>query len=339
MKEFQGNQPLAPYLYERLQLILSNLLKRFIKTSVMNNLKSGTDFVKLDVKKELNLLSNKEVEIGFGAKRALCDNSGNGSVPSSVAVAFRGEAKEVLQTICAKIQERSPLKYSMTKSISSLSPSVIWSTPKVSSERFKHLCDGLIDANRISTATADKAFRSWGSLVSTEEFKSRAKEFARDSRSSAKKNSLDYFYKTELEDKPEFSEVYRIVKMILILSHGNAEVERGFSINKQVLKDNLAESSLIAQRLVHQAIPGGGKNFLEIHIDKKMIADVRMAWRRREQYLEAKRAEKTEEQRRIEQKKRRLTEISELEAKKKKISEETTQVLKTIDCQLNHLRK
>ena len=40
-----------------------------------------------------------------------------------------------------------------------------------------------------------------------------------------------------------------------------------------------------------------------------MIADVRMAWRRREQYLEAKRAEKTEEQRRIEQKKRRLTEI------------------------------
>ena len=157
----------------------------------------------------------------------------------------------------------------MTKSKISLSPSVIWTTPKVNSESFKHLCDGLISANPISTATANKAFRSWGRLVSSEELKSRAKDSARPVPKIQKIRLITSIHKTEVEDKPEFNEVYKIVKMVLILSHGNSEVERGFSINKQVLKGNLAESSLTAQRFVQQVIPCDEKSFLDIDIDKK----------------------------------------------------------------------
>ena len=54
------------------------------------------------------------------------------------------------------------------------------------------------------------------------------------------------------------------------------------------------ERSMVAQRVVHQAITKSGK-FMSITIDTQMIGDVRMASRRRVEYLEARKQEKTEE--------------------------------------------
>ena len=153
------------------------------------------------------------------------------------------------------------------------------------------MCENLVDANRISTSQADKAHRSWHKLTSSREFTANAKEFAK--QMSGNENRLDYFYQRELSDKDEHKELYDVIKRILVLSHGNAEVERGFSVNKNLLRDNLSEESLIAQRLVHQAIPTDGNKFLDVPVDKEMIADVRMAWRRREAMLEKKRLKKS----------------------------------------------
>ena len=38
--------------------------------------------------------------------------------------------------------------------------------------------------------------------------------------------------------------------LLLLLSHGQASVERGFSVNKEVMVQNLAEQSLISQRII-----------------------------------------------------------------------------------------
>ena len=53
--------------------------------------------------------------------------------------------------------------------------------------------------------------------------------------------------------------------MILILSHGNATVERGFSINAHCLVENQHEQSLVAQRSIYDAIEhAGGVEKMEI---------------------------------------------------------------------------
>ena len=41
-----------------------------------------------------------------------------------------------------------------------------------------------------------------------------------------------------------------ILKTILTLSHGNTSVERGFSINKNLVDVNMSQESIIAQHLV-----------------------------------------------------------------------------------------
>ena len=38
--------------------------------------------------------------------------------------------------------------------------------------------------------------------------------------------------------------VWRVVELLLLMSHGQATVERGFSINKEVVVENLSERSL-----------------------------------------------------------------------------------------------
>ena len=42
----------------------------------------------------------------------------------------------------------------------------------------------------------------------------------------------------------------KLVKMILCLNHGQEDIERGFSGNKNLLKDNMKEASLISQCLI-----------------------------------------------------------------------------------------
>ncbi len=58
-------------------------------------------------------------------------------------------------------------------------------------------------------------------------------------------------------------DLYYVAKYILILSHGNAKCESGFSVNKEIIVENLHESSLVSQRMVYDSLTaiGGIENF------------------------------------------------------------------------------
>ena len=149
---------------------------------------------------------------------------------------------------------------------------------------------------------------------------------------------LDIFYRNVLADKAECTDLLDVCQMVLVLSHGNAEAERGFSVNKHILQDNMKERSMVAQRVVHQAISKAGK-FTNINIDKQMLGDVRQASLRRKQYLESQKQLKTEEERLAEAKKRKASALKELQAKKKRLEEETVEAKRSIDEEIAQLRR
>ena len=65
----------------------------------------------------------------------------------------------------------------------------------------------------------------------------------------------------------------------MILSHGNASVESGFSINGDMLVENQHEESLIAQRIVYDSVKAiGGVH--KVELDKKMRQYARGAYSR-----------------------------------------------------------
>ncbi|KAJ8874401.1 hypothetical protein PR048_025250 [Dryococelus australis] len=52
-----------------------------------------------------------------------------------------------------------------------------------------------------------------------------------------------------MSDCQQYQNLWKVVELLLILSHGQATFEQGFSINKQVEVENLRKNSYIAQRL------------------------------------------------------------------------------------------
>jgi hypothetical protein len=70
--------------------------------------------------------------------------------------------------------------------------------------------------------------------------------------------------------KKLFNELFDVVKLSLIMSHGNATVESGFSINKQILVGNLNEHTLVCQRQVYDAIYSTG-GVTNLQINDKII--------------------------------------------------------------------
>ena len=47
-------------------------------------------------------------------------------------------------------------------------------------------------------------------------------------------DGIDRFFHQRLANVGEYKNLWAVVKVVLLLSHGQASVERGFSVNKQV---------------------------------------------------------------------------------------------------------
>lgn len=102
---------------------------------------------------------------------------------------------------------------------------------------------------RLSYFAADRIKLQFDNLISlsTTRFNEKFESF------DEKEHSLDVFYSDLFKTKQAFpngcDDLYSLVKDVLILSHGQADVEKGFSINKGMLIENLHEETLVNLRL------------------------------------------------------------------------------------------
>ena len=124
-----------------------------------------------------------------------------------------------------------------------------------------------------------------------------------------------------------------VTKKLLILSHGQATVECGFSINIHVAVENLKEESLVAQRIVHDAITTAG-GVCQMPVTKSMLSYAQGARQRYMAYLEAEK-EKVLKQN-IEQnfnskRKRECEEAEKMEAKKRRLNQDMVALVKSAD--------
>ena len=74
-----------------------------MKSSVLEGVNTPNQLIKLELRKEKNLMMVKEVDIGFGACRALHDKSGVGPLETKLAVEFRSDCVKILQKMGEKI--------------------------------------------------------------------------------------------------------------------------------------------------------------------------------------------------------------------------------------------
>ena len=87
-------------------------------------------------------------------------------------------------------------------------------------------------------------------------------------------NRLDDFFFNESAFKMP-TEFQSVLKLILVLSHGQASVKRGFNVNNTVLNVNVSEKSVVSRKLIIDHMQKNNLLPSTIELTKKLIRSVK----------------------------------------------------------------
>lgn len=162
---------------------------------------------------------------------------------------------QFLSKMCSKLLERSPLRYSTVRGISCFDPEVLLVKPDTAIKRNALLCKVFVLRNRISHSESDlieKQFDRLVTMVGTK-LKSAFEAFHPDPKQNTDEENyrLDALYSSVFcaSNFPNgHEELYKLVQDALTFSQGNAPVEAGFSINENMLEENMETESIVYRR-------------------------------------------------------------------------------------------
>ena len=115
----------------------------------------------------------------------------------------------------------------------------------------------------------------------------------------------------------EWAYLWELTKKLLLLSHGQASVEQGFSINKEISVENMTAQMLISQRVIKDHLLNVG-GVTKVCLTKELLVSASHARQRYHAHLDEEKRKK-EEQKRGEKRKATLEELDNLKEVKKRM--------------------
>lgn len=325
LAEFQTDKPMVPFLSTALHNILP-LLARIVKKEILDAADTPAKLLKVDLEKLENCIPVPAFDIGFAAKNELRKVP---KMPQLTLHQFKKDCVSFIKVCCQKVVERSPLKYKLTRGASCLDPTFALS-PEAGPKRLTLALEVLSEHQWLTGLQAERAHRSYIQICSLSLTQAKLKNFDR------KEQRLDVLWLDLCSH--DHKELLSFIKIILCLSHGNAAVERGFSVNKQCLVENLKEDSLIAQRLVHDAVSAAG-GVDKVVITDKMVQMVRNSYSVFREELQKKKAERRVVSDVQKNKKRVAALVKELEEKKRRLLSESLTEASLLQEKIDALKK
>ena len=128
-----------------------------------------------------------------------------------------------------------------------LDPRIMASKQDDCVKKMKRVLERLVAVNRVREDVCDDVLLQLQEFLTVTVLANRTECAELDPASSCR---LDTLLQEHMAEKKVYQMLWKEVRMLLLLSHGQATVERGFSTNKQVEVENLQEQSFVAQRLV-----------------------------------------------------------------------------------------
>jgi len=156
----------------------------------------------------VNLKRVQDIDIGYETRSALKTCKG---VTDKEVLVFRRDCRTSLQFLVAKIMERFPLKYPLTKALTFLNPDTIASSSRDSvCQLLTEALDIILEANLFPAATIQNADREFRKLISKEGVINQMKSFSR------KETRLDDFWMKILEETPPADNFRKVAQLLLI---------------------------------------------------------------------------------------------------------------------------
>ena len=211
--------------------------------------------MKIDVSDQKIQVSYKRVDIGFASEKL----KGTGVCKPSERqiMEFRMECKTSLVKLLKKMLQKCPVSYFLVRHLSCLNPVMMATKKEDCLSKFKKVLTLLLNSGRVKDNDCDTLLQQYGMFVDNIPVFGNHR-FA-DFNSSV--DTMDRLF-NECMAGESYKGLFEVVKLLLVLSHGQSTVERGFSINKEMEVENLKEHTIIAERLVCDHVRNVGGIFI-----------------------------------------------------------------------------
>ena len=322
---------MMPYMFDDVFKLVKQMMKRIIKPSVMAKVKTVSDLVKLDLTDDSNYVHPKDMELHYTAVGAM--KKSQMKLSDKEKLTFRSEYLQFSKAALIKIMERCPLRFKILRGLSCISPSIMLQ-PVVGVHRIKCLIRELMDLDLLDGGGADTIKADYETIINDARIVKLLSEY--EEKDDRLENLFNRIFNIQKDTSVQFK---KVVKTILTMFHGNADVERGFSVNKHCISDNLQEDNLVSRRLVCEYVQKDcDGDATQMDTDKKMLLDCRNASHLRKDALEKKSKEKKTKDEVNRRKRKLMDDISEKEEKKKKTGEEADREIESIQAELRELK-
>lgn len=298
LKGFQTDAPMVPYLGTKMYELVLGLMGRFIKPEILEEVSSYQGLTNIKPKDKDNQVSQAQVDIGFAARNSLRVVAESFNIDKKKVVSFRKDCISMLAGMTDKLLEKCPLKYDIVRHLSATTPENIISDSSEVNTSFQKFLQTLVTSEWRSADECDeiltsfKTFRTEMRTEHREEFKNNSKEAG---------ERLDTFFGMYMNNTT-YVKLWEVFKLIFTLSHGQASVERGYSVNNDLLVENMKEKTVTSLRTVYDSVSASGKHFTSIPLNEDLKRNVKSARMRYETYKESLISNKAENDKNLKRK-------------------------------------
>ena len=241
---------------------------------------------------------------------------------------FEINCKAFLTRTTEKLLEKSPLKFPVIRHLRCLNPQIIAGPLEISAKLFERLLGCLIDAKRVYEVDADSLKKEYSSFITEVVHRNAATLLLFQKYDKVKDERIDLFLASYLKESP-YKKLWELVKCLLVHSHGQAGVERGVSVNSEIMAYNFKEKSVVALRVIYDHIQRSG-GILNVKIDQELRNAVKSASSEHRAELK-KQQEQEKKKRKNDENKSINDEILSLKGKRKRLLEDSSTLYSSVE--------
>jgi hypothetical protein len=313
MKKFQTEEPVLPFLGEEFFKMVETLLITFNVLRPQQTKLTLQALMSLNMKEEL--APYRSVRCGFEAERLLKKSVRDKKISEKDEIQFRKDTQNFVVTTVEHLLAKSPTRLKMVRLMCCFNPHWVTKNPTQSSKNLTLLLSLLVEKKIVASHDCDAILLEYSKWISL------ATSFAPGSR-------LDAFFAKTMAGA--FPKLFGVAKIVGTLSHGQAQVESGFSVNKKVEVENLQEDHYPAFRRVYDYVHAKGGNVAQLEISSEMRRHVSASRERYRCQLAQEQCRATEKTK--SEKRRALQdEIAELEKKRARLQVSHADLVKSAD--------
>ena len=151
--------------------------------------------------------------------------------------------------------------------------------------RFTRLVHQLAAMKILKNDEGDKSINQYNDLLSCLSTRTLFDQFQPSQR-------LDDFYFQTLEIANIYPELTRVLEVVFVMHNGQADVERGFSLNKDLITTNMGELTIKSRRMIKDHLRANGLKPTTVNLTSPLLKSVKSARSQYMAHLEEQRCQK-----------------------------------------------